>query len=401
MLNRIEDAIEDIKSGKMVIVVDDEDRENEGDLIMAAELVSPEAINFMASKGKGLICTPISEKRAMELELRPMVDENTDRHGTAFTVSVDSLEGTTTGISAADRFRTIKDITDEKIKAKDFRKPGHVFPLIARNGGVLKRAGHTEAAVDLARLAGLKEAGVICEILKDDGTMARVPDLKEYAKKYDLKLISIRDLIEYRRKNEKLVQRTGVAKLPTDFGIFDIYAYENEIDNKEHIAIVKGNIEKGDEVLVRVHSECLTGDVFASRRCDCGDQLHTAMKKIDQEGKGIIVYLRQEGRGIGLKNKISAYHLQDKGFDTVEANIELGFAPDLRDYGIGAQILVDLGVEKIRLMTNNPKKIIGLEGYGLEIVDRVPIQMEFKDENRDYLTTKNKKMGHILDIDEK
>lgn len=401
MLNKIEEAVEDIKNGKMIIVVDDEDRENEGDIIMSAEKMTAEAVNFMTKYARGLICVPLTKEKAKKLELNLMVEKNTDHFGTAFTVSVDSREGTTTGISANDRAKTIKDLSEDNKEVFDFRRPGHIFPLIAENGGVLKRAGHTEAAVDLCKLAGLKPVGTICEILKEDGTMARLEELKEFGKKYDLKIISIKDLIMYRRKSEKLVTRVSQAKLPTDYGFFDIYAYENEIDNKEHIALVKGAINPEEPILVRVHSECLTGDVFASRRCDCGDQLHTTMQMIEESGKGIIIYLRQEGRGIGLKNKICAYNLQDKGLDTVEANVELGFGVDLRDYGIGAQILTDLGVKKIKLITNNPKKLIGLEGYGLEIVERVSIQIPPKPENKFYLETKEEKLGHFLNIKDK
>ncbi len=399
--NTIEEAIEDIKNGKIVIVVDDEDRENEGDFIIAAEKVTPEAVNFMAKYGRGLICVAITEQRARELELEPMVDFNTSKHNTAFLVSVDYIRGTTTGISAFDRAKTIQAIVDPNSKPGDFAKPGHVFPLQAVEGGVLRRAGHTEAAVDLARLAGLYPAGVLCEIMNDDGTMARVPELFKIAKKFGLKIITIKDLISYRLKREKLIRKITTTKLPTKYGFFELHLYESLTDGKVHVALVKGKVDDGEPVLVRVHSECLTGDVFGSFRCDCGDQLHSSMKMIEREGRGVLLYMRQEGRGIGLVNKIKAYRLQDEGKDTVEANEMLGFKPDLRDYGIGAQILVDLGIKKMRLLTNNPKKIVGLAGYGLEIVERVPIEIQPNEVNIHYLRTKRDKLGHLILMDEK
>ncbi|WP_027718121.1 bifunctional 3,4-dihydroxy-2-butanone-4-phosphate synthase/GTP cyclohydrolase II [Desulfovirgula thermocuniculi] len=395
--NTIEEAIEDIRAGKMVVVVDDEDRENEGDLVMAAEKVTPEAINFMATYGRGLICMPITNQRADELDLPLMVSHNTDKHGTAFTVSVDHKD-TTTGISAYERAQTIKAILDPSTRPEDLRRPGHIFPLRAREGGVLRRAGHTEAAVDLARLAGLYPAGVICEIMKEDGTMARVPELMEFCRKHNLKIITIADLIKYRRRTEKLVRKVDEASLPTKYGEFTAVAYESILDGQGHLALVKGDLSRVEAPLVRVHSECLTGDVFGSRRCDCGEQLARAMEMIAKEGVGVLLYMRQEGRGIGLLNKIRAYKLQDQGKDTVEANEALGFPPDLRDYGIGAQILVDLGLKKIRLLTNNPRKIAGLEGHGLQVVARIPIEIRPGKYNRFYLVTKKKKLGHLLSV---
>lgn len=396
--NTIDEAIEDMEKGKMVILVDDEDRENEGDLCMAAEKITPEAINFMAKHGRGLICLSLTPERVEELKLPMMTDENTSSFGTAFTVSIEAKRGVTTGISAADRARTILTAIDQKTQPEDIARPGHVFPLRARPGGVLQRAGQTEGSVDLTKLARLYPAGVICEIMNEDGTMARVPELMEFAKKHLLKVVTIKDLIKYRMRIELFVRRLVTVKIPTKFGgDFNVIAYENDIDEIIHLALVKGEIKPGDEVLVRVHSQCLTGDVFASERCDCGEQLRKAMEMIRKEGKGVILYMKQEGRGIGLINKLRAYELQDKGLDTVEANIKLGFKPDLRDYGIGAQILVDLGVRKMKLMTNNPKKIVGLEGYGLKVIERVPIETNPTDRNIIYLKTKKKKMGHILD----
>lgn len=395
MFNTIEEAIQDFKEGKMLIMVDDEDRENEGDVIVAAEKCTPEVINFMASFARGLICMPMTGERLDELEIQPMVLDNTDNHETAFTVSVDHIS-TTTGISAYERAATVQALIDPESQPQEFRKPGHIFPLRYRKGGVLRRTGHTEGSVDLAKLAGLYPATVICEVMNADGSMARVPQLMEFACQHDLKIVTIADLIQYRRRKEKLVVRVEDTKLPTRFGEFTAVAYESMLDGKDHIALVKGEWEEDEPVLVRVHSECLTGDVFGSNRCDCGEQLEAALAMIEQAGKGVFLYMRQEGRGIGLVNKIRAYKLQDKGRDTVQANLDLGFPEDLRDYGIGAQILVDLGVRKMRMMTNNPKKIHGLEGYDLEVVERVPIEMPAKDENRYYLQTKKDKMGHIF-----
>ena len=399
MVISIEEAVEDIRQGKMVVLVDDEDRENEGDLTMAAEKVTPEAINVMAKYGRGLICLSLTEERLNELRLPMMVSENTSRFQTAFTISIDARKGVTTGISAADRATTILTVIDDRSQSDDLVSPGHIFPLRAKKGGVLVRTGQTEGSVDLARLSGLKQAGVICEIMNDDGTMARMPDLQIFAKRHGLKIVTIADLIKYRLSKESLVRRIATAKLPTKYGgLFTAIAYENDIDPYHHIALVKGEIGPEDTVLVRVHSQCLTGDVFGSRRCDCEEQLHVAMAMVDKEGKGVIVYMRQEGRGIGLVNKLRAYCLQDEGKDTVEANEALGFKADMRDYGIGAQILVDLGLHKIRLMTNNPRKIIGLEGYGIEVVERVPIETKPHQENIEYLKAKAKKMGHLLSI---
>lgn len=396
--NTIEDALEDIAKGRMVILVDDEDRENEGDLCMAAEKITPEAINFMAKYGRGLICLSLSPQRVEELKLPMMTDANTSSFGTAFTVSIEAKKGVTTGISAHDRAVTILTAINPQTKPEDIARPGHVFPLRAKPGGVLQRAGQTEGSVDLARLAGLYPAGVICEIMNDDGTMSRVPQLMEFAERHNLRIITVKDLIQYRMRTERFVRRIATVQMPTEYGgDFTAIAYSNDVDPNVHIALVKGEIKPEDKVLVRVHSECLTGDVFGSKRCDCGDQLRKAMEMIKKEGRGVILYMRQEGRGIGLANKLKAYELQDKGLDTVEANLKLGFKPDLRDYGIGAQILVDLGVRKMRLMTNNPKKIIGLEGYGLKVVERVSAESSPHDKNIVYLKTKKKKLGHMLE----
>lgn len=397
-LSSIAEAIKDIKAGKFVIIVDDEDRENEGDLALAAEKVTTEAINFMAKHARGLICLPIIGKRLSELGIPLMVGDNTSKFATAFAVSVDAKHGISTGISAADRAETIKVIIDPATRADDLARPGHIFPLQAREGGVLARAGHTEAIIDLARLAGLYPAGIICEIMSEDGSMARLPQLEAMTDKFGIKIISVVDLIAYRRRHEKLVHRVAEAKLPTRYGEFTAIAYKSDIDPDEHLALAIGDISTEEPVLVRVHSECLTGDVFGSLRCDCGEQIDLAMQNIAKEGRGVLLYMRQEGRGIGFHNKMRAYALQDKGLDTVEANLSLGFPSDLRDYGIGAQILADLGLHEIRLLTNNPKKVIGLEGYGLKVVETLPIIVTPNPYNRDYLETKRKKLGHLLEI---
>ncbi|SFE32547.1 bifunctional 3,4-dihydroxy-2-butanone-4-phosphate synthase/GTP cyclohydrolase II [Alteribacillus iranensis] len=391
----IEEAIYELMQGKVVIVCDDEDRENEGDFVALADQVTPETINFMITYGRGLVCTPILEDRARNLGLVPMVENNTDPHGTAFTVSIDH-ESTTTGISASERADTIRALLRPNATSHEFKRPGHVFPLVAKNGGVLRRAGHTEAAIDLARLSGSEPAGVICEIIKDNGEMARVPDLRKIADEHGLKMITIKDLIHYRHKKDKLVKREAEIKLPTDFGEFKAYGYTSIVDDKEIIALVKGDIDPEEPTLVRVHSECLTGDVFGSHRCDCGPQLQAALEQIEEEGKGVLLYMRQEGRGIGLINKLRAYQLQEEGYDTVEANEKLGFKPDLRDYGIGAQVLRDVGITKMKLLTNNPRKITGLKGYGLEVVERVPLQLPYNKDNEKYLRTKHSKLGHML-----
>ncbi len=397
MLDTIEEAIEATRNGEIIIVVDDEDRENEGDFICAAEKITPEIVNFMAKEGRGLICASLVEERCEELGLDLMVGKNTAAYETPFTVSVDLIgHGTTTGISASDRYKTIKALVDPATKTEDLGKPGHIFPLKAKKGGVLRRAGHTEAAIDFARLAGLRSAGVLVEILNEDGSMARLPDLRKVADKFNLKLVSIKDLIEYRLEKESLIERQIDVQMPTDYGNFELYAYRQKSTGENHLALVKGNWEEGDPVLVRVHSSCVTGDIFGSCRCDCGGQLHAAMQQVEREGKGVVLYMNQEGRGIGLVNKLKAYKLQEQGYDTVEANLKLGFEMDHRDYGVGAQILRDLGVTKLRLLTNNPKKRVGLMGYGLEIVENVPIEISPNEHNQKYLETKRDKMGHTI-----
>lgn len=396
MISKIEDAIEDFRQGKIVIVTDDEDRENEGDFIMAAEKVTPATINFMAKYGRGMICMPLTGERCKELELDLMVGNNTALHQTAFTVTIDAVEGATTGISASDRALTIKKATEAETKPEDFGRPGHIFPLRAADGGVLKRAGHTEASVDLARLADLYPVGVLCEIMDDDGSMALMPKLEEIAEQFNMKIITIRDLIEFRRRDEKLIFREAEVELPTKYGHFKLIHFRNKVTGEHHLALVKGDVAGDEPVLVRVHSECLTGDVFGSQRCDCGDQLHTALRMIEREGKGAMLYMNQEGRGIGLSAKLMAYQLQDQGQDTVQANVSLGYPPDLRDYGTGALMLKNLGIRKLRLMTNNPKKIVGLKGYDLELVERVPIEIEPTEMNVHYLETKRDKLGHLI-----
>jgi len=395
-ISTIEEALSDLRAGKMVILVDDEDRENEGDLVVAAEKVTPEIINFMAMHGRGLICLTLTEDRCRELELPQMVSANTAKFGTAFTVSIEARSGVTTGISAADRAHTIRTVMDDDCRPQDLDRPGHVFPIQARRGGVLVRTGQTEGSVDLARLAGLKPAGVICEIMNPDGTMARMPELRVLARRLDLKIVTIADLVQYVLRHERLISKVAQASLPTRFGEFVVRAYRSVIDGQEHVALVKGNVDTGEPILVRVHSECLTGDVFHSLRCDCGEQLESALTAIEKEGQGVFLYMSQEGRGIGLGNKLRAYELQEQGRDTVEANLELGFPPDLRDYGIGAQILMDLGIRQMRLLTNNPRKIVGLEGYGIKVVERIPVEVKAQEKNINYLKTKKEKLGHLL-----
>ena len=395
--SKIEKAIEDIRNGKFIIVVDSEDRENEGDLVMASELVTPDAVNFMAKEARGLICVSLTSDRALALDLSPMERRNTSLHETAFTVSVDAIKNTTTGTSAYDRFQTIRTLIAPDAVSEDLGRPGHVFPIVGKEGGVLRRSGHTEASMDLASMAGLQPSGTICEIMADDGTMARFNDLQVFARKHDLIMITIEELIRYRRSKEDLVERTETIAMPTELGEFKLHLYEDRYDNDSHLALTMGTIDPEEPVLVRIHSECLTGDVFGSRRCDCGGQLESAMETITEKGTGIIVYLRQEGRGIGLKHKIKAYKLQEAGLDTVEANAKLGFPPDLRDYGVGAQIIYDLGARKLIVMTNNPMKLVGLEGHGLEIVDRKSLIVAANDINRRYLETKKTKLGHLID----
>ncbi len=399
----VDEAVAAIRAGGMVIVADDEDRENEGDLVCAAEKVTPEIINFMAKHGRGLICLTLTGERVDELVLDPMGDHGPDKNATAFMVSIDATakHGVTTGISAADRAKTIQVAIDPDTRPEDLSRPGHIFPLRARPGGTLQRVGQTEASVDLARIAGLKPAGVICEILNEDGTMARRPELEVFARRHNLKFVTVAQIISHRLKTERLVHRVAEASLPTEFGDFRVVAYENDVDQREHVALIKGEITGEEDVLVRMHSECLTGDVFHSQRCDCGQQLHASLRRIEEEGKGVVVYMKQEGRGIGLNNKIRAYQLQERGMDTVEANELLGFPPDLRDYGIGVQVLLDLGIKSMRLMTNNPKKIIGLQGYGLSVTEQVPITVKPNRHNEGYLKVKREKMGHLIPIDER